>query len=192
MLREEIIFKDNFENVVSCFFCHKSTHLPQNCPTFHFVPDREFHIKKFNYSSLQIRKPFPRKIRKSCHALKNNDEIEENVVNISTSLYMHYLDQLPEGESQLEIEDLPSLASPGPRRLSKKQSLSAVSEDSSLDEDEEEKKNVEREEELERKTVERARQVKPTKIINVKASNSHFSFNDLQESDSVIFKFQRL
>ena len=177
MLHEEIIFKDNFENVVSCYFCHKSTHLPQNCPTFHFVPDREFLIKKSNYSSPQIRTAFQRKTRKSCNALKNNDEIEENVVNLSTSLYMHYLDQIPEGESPLEIEDFPSLISPEARRLSKKQSLSAVSEDSSSDD-----------EELEKKNVERVRPLKPTKIINVKTSNSHFSFNDLQESDSVNFK----
>lgn len=176
MLRDDIIFKDNFENIVSCFFCHKSTHLPQNCPRFHFIPDREFLIKKSNFSSPQNRTPFLRKPRKSANALKNNDEIEDDVVNISTSLYMHYLDQIPEPESQAEIEDLPTPTSAGARPIPKKKfSLSAVSEDSSSDEDD-----------FEKKTMERVRQLKPTRI-NVRASNSHSSFNDIQESDSVDF-----
>ena len=177
MLREEIIFKDNFETVDSCCFCHESTHLIQTCPKLHFIPDHEFLYKKINYSSFQKRASFQRKNRKSCHALKNNEEIEENVVNISTSLYMHYLDQIPEMESQIDIEDTPSPKSSGVRQLSKRKfSLSAVNEDSSSEEDE-----------LEKNTMERVRQLKPTKIIVKPSSRSSFSFNELQETEFVNF-----
>ena len=90
---------------------------------------------------------------------------------------MHYLDQIPEMESQIDIEDAPSPKSSGVRQLSKRKfSLSAVNEDSSSEEDE-----------LEKNTMERVRQLKPTKIIVKPSSRSSFSFNELQETEFVNF-----
>ena len=127
MLRDDINFQNNFFTVDSCPFCHKVYHLPIDCPLFHFVPDKDFLTKKLNYSSPQIRKFFKRKITKSKNALKYNEEIEKNVINLSTSLYLHYLDSIPENESQAEIEEINSPASPGGSNLLRKASLSSVS-----------------------------------------------------------------
>ena len=133
MLRDEISFQGNF-TVASCHFCHKSSHLPIDCPLFHFVPDKDFLFKKKNHSSPQIRNPidFKRKTKKSKNALKFNEEVEKNVINLSTSLYVDYLDQIPEIESQAEFEEISSPLSPGENHLLKRLSLSAVSENEEL------------------------------------------------------------
>lgn len=132
MLRDEINFQHNFFTLESCHFCHKVYHLPIECPLFHFVPDKDFLTKKLNYSSFQKRSTFIRKASKSKHALKYNEEIEKNVINLSTSLYLHYLDSIPENESQAEIEEINSPTSPGETHLMRKASLSSVSEKEEL------------------------------------------------------------
>lgn len=175
MLKDEIIFKNNFENIISCEFCHKPTHLPQICPKFHFIPDKDFLFKKINYSTPQTRTLFRRKPKKSSHALKNNEIIEKNVIDLSTSLYMHYLDQNPEMESNFEFEEAPSPSAN--RNLSRRRiSLSAVNEQHSDSDDE---KN----EESDNHSEKMIRQMKTTKVL-LKSSYSQ-PFNEVIDSETV-------
>ena len=110
-----------------------------------------------------------RKIKKSFHALKYNGQIEEKVISLSTSLYMHYFNQYPDAadlESQNEMEEVLSPLSPGPenRLMHKRISLSAVQEI--------EEKNFEDGKD------EGLRLLKPTKISKINPS-----YNDFQDPD---------
>lgn len=110
-----------------------------NCPLFHLTPDRQFLYLRNNYSTEQRRRIFSRKKKKSHHALKSNFIIEEKVVNLSTSLYLHYLDELPENLSETEMDDenlSPLFPSPSPG-IKKNSFLSQVNEIEEQKEEEE-------------------------------------------------------
>ena len=155
-------------------FVINQTHLSEICPKFHFTPNKDFLFKKINYSIPQSRNPFSRKTKKSSHALKNNEIIEKNVIDLSTSLYMHYLDHNPEMESNVEFEE--ALSPTANRNLSRRKiSLCAVNENSDSDD--------EKNEESENNSEKMIRQLKPTKLL-LKSSHSQ-PFNEVIDLETV-------
>ena len=50
MMKDKIrILKDFSAFDYKCHFCHKQTHLFFECPKIHYIPDRDFLIKKMNH-----------------------------------------------------------------------------------------------------------------------------------------------
>ena len=51
----------------------KTTHLSNECDKIHYIPDKDFLIKKLNFSKLQqrVKKTFPDKSKKQFNALSN-------------------------------------------------------------------------------------------------------------------------
>lgn len=101
MMRDKIkVLKDFSEFGDKCRFCGKGTHLIFECSKFHYMPDRDFLIKKLNFTAAQIRTihPFRRRDRKmnsmhenfriQCACLRFNnhldDEDDEEEVEITS------------------------------------------------------------------------------------------------------------
>lgn len=90
MMRDKIkVLKDFSEFGDQCRFCRKGTHLIFECSKFHYTPDKDFLIKKLNFTAAQIRTihPFRRRERKinsmhenfriQCACLKFNNHLDE-------------------------------------------------------------------------------------------------------------------
>ena len=90
MMRDKIkVLKDFSEFGDKCRFCRKGTHLIFECSKFHYTPDKDFLIKKLNFTAAQIRTihPFRRRERKinsmhenfriQCACLKFNNHLDE-------------------------------------------------------------------------------------------------------------------
>ncbi len=66
----------------SCYSCGKSTHLYENCPLIHHIPDREFLIKRYLFHEKQIQNRsmiFQRKFRRKFNALINFKGISSKI-----------------------------------------------------------------------------------------------------------------
>ena len=90
MMRDKIkLLKDFSEFSDKCRFCRRGTHLIFECSKFHYMPDKDFLIKKLNFTAAQIRTihPFRRRERKinsmhenfrvQCACLKFNNHLDE-------------------------------------------------------------------------------------------------------------------
>lgn len=77
MMKDKIrILKDYSPFDYKCPFCNKAHHLFFECSKLHFVPDRDFLIKKLNFSVAQVRtKPFYRRRTRKINALFQNFNI---------------------------------------------------------------------------------------------------------------------
>ena len=70
MIKEKIILYNDYSCInENCSGCKQFTHLIQDCPRLHFVPNKEKIIKKFNFSKDNERIPFARKIKQKTNAL---------------------------------------------------------------------------------------------------------------------------
>ncbi len=50
MIKDKIIFNQDYEKLfVRCQVCHQKNHLGKNCPIIHFIPDKEYVVKKYTY-----------------------------------------------------------------------------------------------------------------------------------------------
>ena len=112
MIRDEVRLNGNYKEVSVCNCCKKSTHFLRNCPRIHYIPDKDFLIKRNNYRKPQLRQNFQRKNKKTLNALKNNLEIEEKIISLSTELYLQYNEQIPQGESIDCFEEDKELSEP--------------------------------------------------------------------------------
>ena len=77
MMKDKIrILKDYSAFDYKCPFCNKTDHLYFECSKLHFIPDRDFLIKKLNFSVAQVRtRPFFRRRTRKINALFQNFNI---------------------------------------------------------------------------------------------------------------------
>lgn len=77
MMKDKIrILTDYSAFDYKCPFCKKTDHLFFECSKLHFIPDRDFLIKKLNFSVAQMRtKPFFRRRTRKINALFQNFNI---------------------------------------------------------------------------------------------------------------------
>ena len=75
MIKDQVKVNKNFENFKPCPFCKNVSHFVSHCPKINFIPDRDFLIKKLNYTEFQSRSEYLRRIRRSLNALKNRYKV---------------------------------------------------------------------------------------------------------------------
>jgi len=93
-MKDQIKIYSSFECFdAKCSACSKITHFAFQCPRVHFMPDKDFLIRKTNFSALQQRKITPlEKRRQKFHALKN-------LVLVQTKADRHNRKNLEESDS---------------------------------------------------------------------------------------------
>ena len=113
MMKDKIrILKDFSAFDYTCHFCHKQTHLFFECPKIHYIPDRDFLIKKMNFSVAQDRAQhvFRRRTRK-INALFQNFKI--HLASLKFNNFIEEEDEEEEFDSNVNNEneqDLPLLS----------------------------------------------------------------------------------
>ena len=70
MIKEKILLYQDYSHInKSCFCCHQYTHIIEECPKLHFVPDIEKIIKQANFPKHNQRFHYVRRSKKSHKAL---------------------------------------------------------------------------------------------------------------------------
>ena len=72
MIKDQIkIYEDFDEMKYTCNICFKKTHFSHHCGKIQYIPDKDFLIKRFNYSGFQPRSinPYSRTSKKKFHAV---------------------------------------------------------------------------------------------------------------------------
>lgn len=86
MIRDEIIFSKDYHLLhKKCFSCERYSHMIEECPKLHYIPNKERIIKSLNYSKFQERKFVLRSNKKKFNALltkKKNSEISKNTFKL--------------------------------------------------------------------------------------------------------------
>ena len=80
MIKDELKSIGSFKSLkLKCPCCKNPSHFIDKCPIIHYAPDRDFIIKRFLFSSNQVRnKVFSRNIkRKAFHAVFDSNLIQE-------------------------------------------------------------------------------------------------------------------
>lgn len=79
MIKDQMKLYEHYESgILRCTSCPKSSHLINQCPYVHFIPDKRFLVSRHNYSQQQTRsRNFLRKSRKKIKALLELDKIDE-------------------------------------------------------------------------------------------------------------------
>ena len=114
MMKDKIrILKDYSVFDYKCPFCNKKDHLFFECSKLHFIPDRDFLIKKINFSVEQVRiKPFFRQRTRKINALFQNFNIHLASLKINEIEDDEDEDDIEEEQSDPNInlnnQDLPS------------------------------------------------------------------------------------
>ncbi len=109
MIRDRIKFYEDYSEFNPCTFCHKTNHLLLNCPKLFYIPDKDFHIKKFNYSPCQSRKTVTRTFshKKPLNALNDLAKIQAAMLKYHENVS---LDDIPEIEDgSLSLKDFDEL-----------------------------------------------------------------------------------
>ena len=66
MIKEKLLLYNNYSSInKNCFCCKQYTHIIEECPKLHFVPNIEKIIKKFNFPKSNTRLQFDRHRKKS-------------------------------------------------------------------------------------------------------------------------------
>ena len=166
MIKDEIILKDNYRSIAGCYCCKKETHEIRDCPILHYIPDKDFIIRKNNYSVDQKRENYKRRQKKRLNALMANAEIEQKIISLPTSLYLEYISQVPLLESNDDFDEEPNSAGIPTRKLSAiNESEDKLSQENSRsDFDEPEKINI----------------IKPFKVIYNKRTPSQTDFPEAE------------
>ncbi len=56
MIKDKIIFNEDFEDIrVRCQVCYSKNHTSRNCPVLHFIPDKEYIVKKHVYPQSNVK-----------------------------------------------------------------------------------------------------------------------------------------
>jgi len=73
---------------IICLSCGKSTHSYDQCPFIHYIPDKDFLIKKHLHDEGQQRNAnFSRKKQKKFNALINYDFVQSEICNMNSELF---------------------------------------------------------------------------------------------------------
>ena len=84
MIKDQIIFHEDYKCFNStCPVCFKESHLIENCPLINYIPDKDFLIKRLNYSVPHERIAKLRK-KKKLNSIKNLLLIQSNALKITT------------------------------------------------------------------------------------------------------------
>ena len=87
-IKDQIKLYSSYQSIdVSCICCSKRSHLYNNCPLLHYIPDTDFLIKRYLYSPVQERKVFHRKSRIKYNALFNNSAVQTNILCLASSVF---------------------------------------------------------------------------------------------------------
>ena len=107
MIKDRIKLYSDFSDFNSCNFCGKNTHLPIDCPKLFYMPNKDFHWKKLNYSENQIRKTNFRTLfaKNRINALKKLAFIQDSILKYQENLVT--LNDIPENDEDdvFEIEE---------------------------------------------------------------------------------------
>lgn len=64
-MRDQIKIYNSFECFdAKCSSCSKKTHFAFECPKLHYMPDKDFHIRRLNFSAPQGRVQYSRRFSK--------------------------------------------------------------------------------------------------------------------------------
>lgn len=108
MIKDKIKLNNDYkQSLIHCFACQKTSHTLNECPMLHFIPDSQFLIHRFLYSTEQIRDPsFLRKNnKKKLNALAQNLLIQRKVLALDVSLFPLTSEEEIENTSKNENED---------------------------------------------------------------------------------------
>lgn len=88
-MKDQIKLYGNYDNSdLKCMCCSKKTHLYHQCPLIHFIPDRDFVIKRSLCSKKQDRTTsFHRKARKKYHARANLNLVQSAILFLASSVF---------------------------------------------------------------------------------------------------------
>lgn len=71
MMRDQMKVYQLYKGFKPCTFCSDESHFLTKCPHLNFVPDRNFIIRRYNYSEELIRKKICRRLKRSLNTRKN-------------------------------------------------------------------------------------------------------------------------
>ena len=110
MIKDRVKFYEDYSEFNPCTFCHKSNHLLHKCPKLFYIPDKDFHIKKFNYSPQQSRKTGTRTFssKKRLNALKNITKIQGSMQKLLENVSLEDIPEIEE-EGPLSLQDFSEL-----------------------------------------------------------------------------------
>ena len=97
-MRDQMLIYRSLECLdAKCSCCSSKTHFSNQCPRVHYMPDRDFLIKKLNFSLWQERAPFKRTkgLKERRFYLTKMDEGKR---------FMNF-DTIPESDSEQSEED---------------------------------------------------------------------------------------
>ena len=75
----------SYENInLQCLSCSKLSHLFNQCPLLHYIPDNEFLIKRLLYNSKQERSLYERKNKRKYNSRSNNYAVQAAILSLSS------------------------------------------------------------------------------------------------------------
>lgn len=180
MIKDKLIFSHDYSLInKKCFSCYQPTHMIENCPKLHYIPNHEKIIKTLNYSKSQERKQFHRRGKKSLNCLfflKTNGDISKKIMkNLFSNISSFFSDVVSEenlsndNESETETENETS-------DFDKKKNNKNFNEDN----EKEDKKNISIDSNLEDDDE------KKNEILNKKSSLNKSNNNNEEASSSQI------
>ena len=87
-MKDQIKLYGNYDNSdLRCICCSKKTHIYHQCPLIHFIPDRDFLIKRSLCSKQQDRTTFHRKERKKYNARANLNVVQSAILFLASSVF---------------------------------------------------------------------------------------------------------
>ena len=106
MIKDKIKLYYDYSEFTACPFCKQYSHLPSLCPKLFYFPDKNTHIKRFQYSKdqerhININRFEPKK--KSHNARKNLFVIQKSLINFNENIEKE--EALNENEEISEVSE---------------------------------------------------------------------------------------
>ena len=87
-MKDQIKLYGNYDNSdLRCICCSKKTHIYHQCPLLHFIPDRDFVIKRSLCSKKQERTTFHRKERKKYNSRAKLNVVQSAILFLASSVF---------------------------------------------------------------------------------------------------------
>ena len=104
-VKDQIKFNHYYNSTqLKCISCDKTTHLYSECPLIHFIPDRDFIIKRSLCSKPQERSDFNRKKRKKYNSRFNINCYQSAILYLGSSVFSDNDDVESEQNEEINLK----------------------------------------------------------------------------------------
>ena len=87
-LKDQIKLYSNYSKIyMKCACCKKNTHIYNDCPLIHYIPDADFLIKRQIFPHSQERGTFPRKKQKKFNARSNISSVQSAILGLESGIF---------------------------------------------------------------------------------------------------------